>query len=77
MPIFPSANEKPVFVVGSESLVPCKILGINDRNCGIQNKNDLGEESSSVVRIHRGRGVWLSVLASGKKRARRGTAGEI
>ena len=53
MPIFPSAYEKPFFVVGSLSLGLCQILEINDRNYGSQNKNDLGEETSRVVRIHR------------------------
>ena len=63
VPSFPSAHEKPVFVVGSLSLGLCQVLKINDRNYGSQNNNDLGEETFRVVRIPRSRGIWLSVLA--------------
>ena len=69
MPIMPSAHEKPFFVVGILSLGLCQVLEIDDRNAGSQNKSDLGEDTSRVVRIHRGRGVWMSVLASEKKGA--------
>ena len=63
MPFFPSAHEKLFSVVGSLSLGLCHVLKFNDRNNGNQNKKDLGEAPYRVVRIHRGRGVWLSVLA--------------
>ena len=63
MPFSPSAHEKPFFVVGFLSLGLCHVLRINDRNYGSQNKKYLGEDTSLVVRIHRSRGVWLSVLA--------------
>ena len=69
MPILPSAHEKPFFVVGIFSLGLCQVLEINDRNYGSQNKNDLREDTFRVARIHRGRWVWMSVLASEKKGA--------
>ena len=62
-PISPSAHEKPVFVVGYLSLGLCHVLKINYRNYGSQTKKNLGEDTSRVVRVHRGRGIWLSVLA--------------
>ena len=52
MSIFPSAHEKPVFVVGSLSLGLYWILKINDRKYGSQNKNGFGEDTLRVVRIH-------------------------
>ena len=44
--LFPIAHEKPVFVVGSWSLGPRHVLEINERNCGSENKKDLGEDTS-------------------------------
>ena len=43
--LFPIAHEKPVFVVGSWSLGPRHVLEINERNCGSENKKDLGEDT--------------------------------
>ena len=57
MTFFPSAQEKPVFVVVSLSLDLCQILKINDRKYGSQNKKDLGEDTSRVVSVPRGSGV--------------------
>ena len=44
--LFPIAHEKPFFVVGSWSLGPRHVLEINERNCGSENKKDLGEDTS-------------------------------
>ena len=41
--LFPLAHEKPVFVVGSLSLGPRHVFDINERNCGSENKKDLGK----------------------------------
>ena len=53
VPFFPSAHEKLGFVVGSLYLGLCRVLKIDDRKHGSQNKNDLGKVTSRVVRIHR------------------------
>ena len=44
--LFLIAHEKTVFVVGSWSLGPRHVLEINERNCGSENKKDLGEDTS-------------------------------
>ena len=45
--LFPIAHEKTVFVVGSFGRwARAMFLEINERNCGSENKKDLGEDTS-------------------------------
>ena len=59
--LFPIAHEKPVLINGSWSLGPRHVLEISERNCGSENKKDLGENTSRE-KITEGRGsgvLWL------------------
>ena len=60
--LFPIAHEKPVFVVGSWSLGPRHVLEINERNCGSENKKDLGEDTSRGEITKGGRSGGIVVL---------------
>ena len=75
VPFSTSGHEKPVFVVGSLVLGLCRVLKINDRNYGNQNKKDLGEqvkERRGVIRRYFcwGRGAII-IFCAGLSHVRR------